>query len=147
MASGATIIERPSIAANGAPFCDEVIRSVARPIEGAAPNRPAKLLGRKVSPSAANAETASPPIRNRKPYSSIVPILEPSDSYSLASFCVSGAPPLSTSWDFKMPNFVNLPPFTEDGDVHVVVETPRGSRAKFDYDPKLETFRWPVNVP
>jgi inorganic pyrophosphatase len=33
-----------------------------------------------------------------------------------------------------------LPPFTEGGDVHVVVETPRGSRAKFAYDPKLETF-------
>ena len=39
-----------------------------------------------------------------------------------------------------MPNFLNLPPLTEDGDVHVVVETPRGSRAKFAYDPKLETF-------
>jgi hypothetical protein len=39
-----------------------------------------------------------------------------------------------------MPNFMNLPPFTENGDVHVVVETPRGSRAKFAYDPKLETF-------
>ena len=39
-----------------------------------------------------------------------------------------------------MPNFINLPPFTDDGDVHVVVETPRGSRAKFAYDPKLETF-------
>ena len=39
-----------------------------------------------------------------------------------------------------MPNFINLPPFTEDGDVQVVVETPRGSRAKFAYDPKLETF-------
>jgi inorganic pyrophosphatase len=39
-----------------------------------------------------------------------------------------------------MPNFLSLPPFTEDGDVHVVVETPRGSRAKFAYDPKLETF-------
>jgi inorganic pyrophosphatase len=39
-----------------------------------------------------------------------------------------------------MPNFINLPLFTEDGDVHVVVETPRGSRAKFAYDPKLETF-------
>jgi inorganic pyrophosphatase len=37
-----------------------------------------------------------------------------------------------------MPNFINLPPFTEDGDVHVVVETPRGSRAKFAYDPKLK---------
>src|ERR1700758_3548188 len=39
-----------------------------------------------------------------------------------------------------MPNYFNLPPFTEDGDVHVVVETPRGSRAKFAYDPKLESF-------
>jgi inorganic pyrophosphatase len=39
-----------------------------------------------------------------------------------------------------MPNFINLPPFTEDGDVNVVVETPRGSRAKFAYEPKLETF-------
>jgi inorganic pyrophosphatase len=39
-----------------------------------------------------------------------------------------------------MPNFFNLSPFTEDGDVHVIVETPRGSRAKFSYDPKLEGF-------
>lgn len=39
-----------------------------------------------------------------------------------------------------MPNFLNLPPFTEDGDVYVVIETPRGSHAKFAWDPKLETF-------
>ena len=39
-----------------------------------------------------------------------------------------------------MPNFLNLPSLTEDGDVRVVVETPGGSRAKFAYDPKLETF-------
>ncbi len=39
-----------------------------------------------------------------------------------------------------MPNFLKLPPFTEDGDIHVVVETPRGSRAKFAYDPKLKSF-------
>jgi inorganic pyrophosphatase len=39
-----------------------------------------------------------------------------------------------------MPNFINLPPLTENGDVQVVVETLRGSRAKFAYDPKLETF-------
>ena len=42
-----------------------------------------------------------------------------------------------------MPNFMDLPPFTEDGDVNVVVETPRGSRAKFAYEPKLETSRSP----
>lgn len=39
-----------------------------------------------------------------------------------------------------MPNLINIPPFTNDGDVYVVVETPRGSRAKFDYDPKLKKF-------
>src|SRR5215813_6814390 len=39
-----------------------------------------------------------------------------------------------------MPNGFNLPTFTEDGDVFVVVETPRGSRAKFAYDLKLDSF-------
>ena len=39
-----------------------------------------------------------------------------------------------------MPNFLNLPAFAEDNDVHVVIETPRGSRAKLAYDPKLEVF-------
>jgi len=39
-----------------------------------------------------------------------------------------------------MPNFINLPTFTEEDDVQVVIETPRGSRAKFAYDPKLEAF-------
>jgi inorganic pyrophosphatase len=39
-----------------------------------------------------------------------------------------------------MPNFIELPPFSDHGDLHVVVETPRGSRAKFAYDPKLRAF-------
>src|SRR5579859_5641262 len=39
-----------------------------------------------------------------------------------------------------MPSLNKLPSFSEDGDVHVVIETPRGSRAKFAYDPKLECF-------
>ena len=39
-----------------------------------------------------------------------------------------------------MPTFNNLPTFSKDGDLHVVVETPRGSRAKFAYDPKLKAF-------
>jgi inorganic pyrophosphatase len=30
-----------------------------------------------------------------------------------------------------MPNLIDLPSFSEDGDVRVVIETPRGSRAKF----------------
>jgi inorganic pyrophosphatase len=39
-----------------------------------------------------------------------------------------------------MPNFFNLPLFTDGGDVHVVIETPRGSHVKFAYDPKLKAF-------
>ena len=42
--------------------------------------------------------------------------------------------------DVLMPNFINLPAFTEDGDARVVIETPRGSRAKLAYDPALEAF-------
>jgi inorganic pyrophosphatase len=30
-----------------------------------------------------------------------------------------------------MPNFLSLPTFTDDGDVYAVIETPRGSQAKF----------------
>jgi inorganic pyrophosphatase len=40
----------------------------------------------------------------------------------------------------KMTNPMKLPTFTEGGDVHVVIETPRGSRAKFAYDPALKSF-------
>jgi inorganic pyrophosphatase len=39
-----------------------------------------------------------------------------------------------------MPNLVKLPPFSDNGDIRVVIETPRGSCAKLDYDPKLQTF-------
>jgi hypothetical protein len=38
-----------------------VIRIVAKAIDGAAPNRPAKLFGRNTSPSTANTETPTPP--------------------------------------------------------------------------------------
>jgi inorganic pyrophosphatase len=37
-------------------------------------------------------------------------------------------------------NLIKLPAFSDHGDLHVVIETPRGSRAKLDYDPKLKTF-------
>jgi inorganic pyrophosphatase len=39
-----------------------------------------------------------------------------------------------------MPNLLKLPTFSDNGDVRVVIETPRGSRAKFNYDPELQTF-------
>lgn len=39
-----------------------------------------------------------------------------------------------------MPNLLHLPPRTASGAFHVVVESPRGSAAKFKYDPQLEAF-------
>ena len=37
-------------------------------------------------------------------------------------------------------NLFKLPAFNDNGDLHVVIETPRGSHAKLDYDPKLKIF-------
>ncbi len=39
-----------------------------------------------------------------------------------------------------MPNLETLEAFGEDGSVRAVVETPRGSEAKINYDPETETF-------
>jgi inorganic pyrophosphatase len=39
-----------------------------------------------------------------------------------------------------MADLLKLPVRNGDGDVHVVVETPRGSAAKLEYDPELEAF-------
>jgi hypothetical protein len=59
------IIERASKAAYREPSVAMVKPSVARAIDGAAPNSPAKLFGFSTFPKAANAETKSPPTRNR----------------------------------------------------------------------------------
>src|SRR5437764_12167095 len=39
-----------------------------------------------------------------------------------------------------MANLLKLPARNDDGDVHVVVETRRGSAAKMEYDPELQAF-------
>jgi hypothetical protein len=39
-----------------------------------------------------------------------------------------------------MPNLARLPTWAEHELVHVVVETPRGARAKLTFDPELKTF-------
>src|SRR3954468_474405 len=39
-----------------------------------------------------------------------------------------------------MGNLHNLPVRNDRGDVHVVVETPRGSAAKLEFDPQLQAF-------
>ena len=39
-----------------------------------------------------------------------------------------------------MVDLLNLPVRNDDGDVHVVVETTRGSAAKLEYDPELQVF-------
>src|SRR5438270_3441002 len=48
-----------------------VIPTVAKAIEGAAPKSPAKLFGRRTSPSSAKALITAPPIRNLRTKSSI----------------------------------------------------------------------------
>src|ERR1700693_1472559 len=59
------IMERASSAAYQEPAVAIVNASVARAIDGAAPNNPAKLFGLRIFPKVANAETKSPPTRNR----------------------------------------------------------------------------------
>jgi inorganic pyrophosphatase len=39
-----------------------------------------------------------------------------------------------------MPNYAKLSTFNEDGDLNMVVETPRGSTVKLRYDPKTKVF-------
>src|SRR6187200_1040834 len=39
-----------------------------------------------------------------------------------------------------MADLLKLPVRNDDGDAHVVVETPRGSAAKLEYDPELQAF-------
>jgi inorganic pyrophosphatase len=39
-----------------------------------------------------------------------------------------------------MTNCLKFPTWADSGHVHVVVETPRGSRAKLEFDPKLGAF-------
>lgn len=39
-----------------------------------------------------------------------------------------------------MAHLLKLPMRNGDGDVHVIVETPRGSAAKLEYDPELQVF-------
>jgi len=39
-----------------------------------------------------------------------------------------------------MTNRQKLPSLDDDGNIHVVVETPRGARAKLTYDPQLRVF-------
>ena len=39
-----------------------------------------------------------------------------------------------------MANLLKLPARSKKGDMHVVVETPRGSAAKLEYDPELKVF-------
>src|ERR1700716_1355427 len=39
-----------------------------------------------------------------------------------------------------MPNYFKLPPWADSDHVHAVVETPRGSRAKLEFDPGIGAF-------
>src|SRR4029077_12259002 len=63
-----TTMDRASRAAYAFPSAKTVSPSVASAIDGAAPNRPAKLFGFSTSPREANSDTIMPPIRNRNKY-------------------------------------------------------------------------------
>ena len=39
-----------------------------------------------------------------------------------------------------MPNYVKLRTFDDDGNLNMVVETPRGSAVKLKYEPKTKVF-------
>src|SRR3981081_1431245 len=39
-----------------------------------------------------------------------------------------------------MTNYFKLPTWADSDHIHAVVETPRGSRAKLEFDPKLRVF-------
>jgi len=39
-----------------------------------------------------------------------------------------------------MPNYMKLPPFNDEGDLNMVVETPKGSSVKLRYEPKSKLF-------
>jgi len=64
-ATAPPIIERASSAEYCKPCFSMVRRRVARAIDGAAPKRPAKLFGSRMSERIANADTKMPPIRKR----------------------------------------------------------------------------------
>src|SRR5258708_5666323 len=61
-------MDRLSTDANILPCLRAANPRLARAIEGAAENKPAKLFGFKASPKAANKQTTAPPIRNRNTY-------------------------------------------------------------------------------
>ncbi len=46
-----------------------------------------------------------------------------------------------------MPVLTELPAWGKDGMLNVVVETPKGSQNKFDYDEELELFRYGKSLP
>jgi inorganic pyrophosphatase len=39
-----------------------------------------------------------------------------------------------------MTNLLKIPTWADDENVHAIVETPRGSTCKLDFDPKLRVF-------
>ena len=41
-----------------------------------------------------------------------------------------------------MTNYFKLPTWADKDHVYAVVETPRGSRVKLEFDPKLGASRW-----
>src|ERR1700742_1299015 len=126
---------------------------LARATEGAAPKSPAKPLGFKTSPIKANAETIVPPMRNLTTHS-IRALLEKGSRRRFTHRKCHGWPiapfgPATNSSQMpkrskRSPGLADptrLPPFeSKHADLTVIIETPKGSRNKYAYDPEERIF-------
>jgi len=118
---------------------------LARATEGAALNSPAKLFGFKMSPESANSEITVPPIRNRATISS-------NDCTSLQMQSMQTLVPRAASIlsigaamaknNKQGVDLTQLKPLDAKDEemIRVVIETPKGSRNKYAFDPKEKIF-------
>src|SRR5882757_11212212 len=126
---------------------------VASATEGAAPKSPAKPLGFRTSPINAKSETIVPPTRNLTTRS-ITALLERGSPSAITHTECQGRPiaRIGATADTKqmskrskrsagLVDPTQLPPFeSKQTDLTVIIETPKGSRNKYAYDPEERIF-------
>jgi inorganic pyrophosphatase len=141
-------IERASRAAYEFPSLSIVSMSVASATEGAAPNKPAKLFGRKTSPTIAKSDTMSPPNKNRSKSGMA--------HYRIRAFgscrrtpigegrpvCKARAMAARSKRTPGLSDPTLLKSFDSDEAelITVIIETPKGSRNKYAFDTEERIF-------
>src|SRR5262249_53127 len=63
-----------------------------------------------------------------------------SHGFRVWNVCSADRPDRARSCDSNMTNYAKLPTWADSEHVYAVVETPRGSRAKLEFDPKRGAF-------